>query len=405
MDHPVGPRHPHHPSGGGEVPDRNTSQAPSPSPYEQRGQPHPPPPPEYAPGSFAPPASSQGFQGAVQPQPSTGQPGQQDRRPGPGSPPPSPPGQRIPGAVPVPAYDPAAPPPTRRGVDSPTITTLLLNVPHFLGSLLVIWVISQIFPTWLGIFLGLVWLASGALMFHRPTERVVAKLLYKVRRPTGAELAKLQPLWDEVARRAGLDGSRYDLWIEDSDEVNAFGAAGHIVGVTRHSLHRLPPDQLSAVLAHELGHHINGHAWSGLLGVYYSLPARIVMVTVKYVVIFAVVLVAEFAILGAVIVVLLIGIFAIAVAFTFPPALALLAIPLLRPWASRRGELRADRFAGEIGYGPLLIAVFTDHLNQGADTEEEEGALARVMSTHPPLPTRILALETFAAGPPGSRPS
>ncbi|WNI20963.1 M48 family metalloprotease [Streptomyces sp. ITFR-16] len=290
-------------------------------------------------------------------------------------------------------------------MDSPAVTTLLLNLPHFLGSLLVVWVVSRIFPTLLGNFLVLAWLASGALMFHRPTERVVAKFVYKVRAPTGAELAKLQPLWDEVARRAGVDGSRYDLWIEDSDEVNAFGAAGHIVAVTRHSLDRFPRDRLSAVLAHELGHHVHGHAWSGLLGVYYSLPARIVMTIVKYVVIFAVVLAAEFAILGAVVLALLIVIVAIAVALAFPPALALFAIPLLLPWASRRGELRADRFAGEIGYGPLLIAVFTAELKQGAATEEEQGALARLMSTHPPLHTRIVALEPFAAGPPGSRSS
>ncbi|MET7344153.1 M48 family metalloprotease [Streptomyces sp. NPDC087866] len=286
------------------------------------------------------------------------------------------------------------------------MTTLLLHLPHLLASLLIIWVISLIFPTWMGTSFILAWLASGALMFHRPTERVVAKLFYKVRPPTAAELARLQPLWDEVTRRAGLDGSRYDLWIEDSCEVNAFGAAGHIVGVTRNSLDRLTPDRLSAVLAHELGHHVNGHTWAGLLGVYYGLPARIAMIVATYVTVFAVFVAAEFAVLAAVVLVLVIAVFAIAIAFTFMPAFALLAIPLLIPWAGRRGELRADRFAGEIGYGPLLIAVFTDYLNRGADTEEnEQGPLGRLMSTHPPLHTRIRALEIFTAGPPEGRPS
>ncbi|MFD7757236.1 M48 family metalloprotease [Streptomyces sp. NPDC059757] len=306
----------------------------------------------------------------------------------------------------APAYDPTAPPPTRRGVDSSSITTLLLNLPLFLGSFLVIWMLSQMFPTGLDVLFVLAWLASGALMFHRPTERTVAKLLYKVRQPTSTELTELQPLWDEVTRRAGLDGSRYDLWIENSDEVNAFAAAGHIVSVTRNSLNQLPPDQLAAVLAHELGHHVGGHAWSGLLGIYYAFPARIMMATVKFIVVFVFMLAAEIASLAAVIVALVIGTIAVSMALAFPPALALFAVPLLLAWAGRLGELRADRFAGEIGYGPLLITTLTSHLEQGTDdTRGEQGMVTRLMSTHPPLHTRILALETFVAGPSGSLPS
>lgn len=226
---------------------------------------------------------------------------------------------QIPGGAPAPAYDPTAPPPTRRGADSSSITTLLLNLPLFLGSFLVIWLISQMFPTGLDIVFVLAWLASGALMFHRPTERALARLLYKVREPTAAELARLRPLWDDVTRRAGLDGSRYDLWVEDSDQVNAFAAAGHIVSVTRKSLGGLPPEQLAAVLAHELGHHVGGHAWSGLLGVWYAFPARFVMAVVKFVVKFVFLVAAQIACLGALLFALIIGAVAVSLAVTFPP--------------------------------------------------------------------------------------
>ncbi|MFF4320183.1 M48 family metalloprotease [Streptomyces sp. NPDC001568] len=302
----------------------------------------------------------------------------------------------------APAYDPTAPPPTRRGADSSSITTLLLNLPLFGGSFLIIWLISRMMPPGLGLLFIGAWLASGALMFHRPTERALARILFKVREPTAAELARLQPLWEGVTRQAGVDGSGYDLWVEDSDQVNAFAAAGHIVSVTRKSLNGLPPDQLAAVLAHELGHHVGGHAWSGLLGVWYAFPARIVMYVVKFVVTFVFLVAAQIACLGALLFALIVGAVAIALAAAFPPALALFAVPFLLAWAGRLGELRADRFAAEIGYGPLLLATLTGWHDQGHDDDHRGQRLtARLMATHPPLVQRIRALEPFVAGPAG----
>ena len=62
--------------------------------------------------------------------------------------------------------------------------------------------------------------------------------------------------------------------VENSAELNAMAAAGHVVGVTTYSLNHLSSGNLAAVLAHELGHHTGGHAWAGLLGYWYSLPGR-----------------------------------------------------------------------------------------------------------------------------------
>ncbi|WP_235967803.1 M48 family metalloprotease [Streptomyces mesophilus] len=52
------------------------------------------------------------------------------------------------------------------------------------------------------------------------------------------------------------------MWTEESQDLNAYAAAGHTVGVSRFALENLPSAQLAAVLAHELGHHTGGHAWS-----------------------------------------------------------------------------------------------------------------------------------------------
>ncbi|MDX2604191.1 M48 family metalloprotease [Streptomyces caniscabiei] len=309
-------------------------------------------------------------------------------------PPPAPAPVTTPGAEFPAAYAPVGTPEVRRGADSSSVTTLLLNIPLFLGSLLVMFLISLSMPSGVDVAFIVAWLASGALVFNRPTERGLAKLYFKMREPMASELAVLQPIWYEVTQRAGVDGSKYDLWMEDTDELNASAAAGHIVGVTRGAMRSLPPQQLAAVLAHELGHHVGGHAWAGLLGHWYAVPARLVMSALRLVIR---VLAAISEILAGLFVIFL-GILAIALLFTFPAALALYAVPFLLAWSGRQGELRADRFAGLIGYGPLLVSVFTAWHAAGADDAlRKQRAMARLMSTHPPLHKRIRAIETFVA--------
>jgi Zn-dependent protease with chaperone function len=218
-----------------------------------------------------------------------------------------------------------------------------------------------------------------------------------MRPPTGAEMAAIQPIWNDVTRRAGIDGTKYELWLEDTDELNASAAAGHIVSVTRGAM-RLPPEHLTAVMAHELGHHVGGHAWSGLLGLWYAMPVRAFMFVVKIVMTFLFFFTAELSCLVAGVFVVVFGGLAIATFLAFPPAAALYAIPFLLAWAGRKGELRADRFAGTLGYGPMLITVFTGWQAEGHDdARRKQSAIARLMSTHPPLHERIRALETFVS--------
>ncbi|MFF5702947.1 M48 family metalloprotease [Streptomyces sp. NPDC012794] len=428
--------------------------APPPQPYATPGRPYAPTPspalpqppqqpqapqqpqqqpPQYAPGAFATPPPAPGFQAPGNPPaPVTPPPATPPTlaKPEPGQAPPMPAGAPVPAYQHAPAYDPAqptaaydpaqvaaydpaqpapydpgAPPPIRRGADASSITTLLLHLPLFLGSFVVIWLLSQLLPPGLDIVFVIAWLASGALMFHRPTERALARLMFKVREPTAAEMARLRPIWHEVTGHAGIDGSRYDLWVEDSNEINAFAAAGHIVSVTRRSLNELPEERLAAVLAHELGHHVGGHAWAGLIGIWYAFPARFVMGIVKFIMRGILFVVAEGTSCFAGILALIMLALAVTFAVTFPPALALLAIPFLLAWAGRRGELRADRFAGEIGYGPQLHAAFTglqNDTNGGADDGRlQQGLLTRLMATHPPVHQRIRALDPFVAAADG----
>ncbi|WP_369377043.1 M48 family metalloprotease [Streptomyces sp. cg36] len=333
---------------------------------------------------------------------------------------PTPPGQPGPGpAQPLPAPDdldyqhaPGSRVHLRahqRGTDAAALGRLALHVPGFLISLLsvllVTWLLDESvgLPYWI---LALLWVLSGALVFHRPTEDFFARHLLGLRRPMPWETARLAPVWREVTARAGVDGSRYELWIENSQDLNAYAAAGHIVGVTRYALEQLPSAQLAAVLAHELGHHTGGHAWSSLLGYWYALPGRIAWRTVREVVLFVITFASRLSWLATTVLLAVIGTVAVAtVAELYGTPLLLPTLPYLMAAVGRRSELRADEYAAVHGFGPKLAEVL--QMLHSADQQTllsatplgspktRTGPLSRLLSDHPDYPTRLLRLQPY----------
>ncbi|GAA2947165.1 M48 family metalloprotease [Streptomyces erythrogriseus] len=252
----------------------------------------------------------------------------------------------------------------------------------------------------------LAWLASGALVFHRPTESALARHLLRLRYPTPQERATLEPVWREVTARAGVEGRAYELWVEDSDSLNAVAAAGHIVGVTSFALNRLPNGELAAVMAHELGHHVGGHAWSGLLGHWYALPGRIAWRLLRAVTGFLFHVSRAFSCIGVAFFGLCVGGIAFATISTlYGLPLLLLGMPYALAAVGRRSELRADRHAAALGFAPMLAAVLEKlhqqeqqrlaAAGQGGGAQPKETAASRLLSSHPDYHTRLYHLQEY----------
>ncbi|MFM9446604.1 M48 family metalloprotease [Streptomyces acidiscabies] len=298
----------------------------------------------------------------------------------------------------------------QRRTDVTAVGSLLLHLPNFLCSLSVVVLVSTLFRE-LAVVVVLAWLASGALMFHRPTESALARYLLHLRHPTPQERARLEPVWNEVTARAGVDGRTYELWVEDSDSLNAVAAAGHIVGVTRFAMNELPNGELAAVMAHELGHHVGGHAWSGLLGHWYALPGRLAWRVLKTVLGLVYKASRAFGLIGVSIAVLFIGGIALAtISSLYGLPLLLLAVPYALAAVSRRSELQADRHAAALGFAPMLAAVLgkLHEQQERADAalaaahpgvKPAAGTLARLLSSHPDYYTRLHHLHRHP-GPP-----
>ena len=306
----------------------------------------------------------------------------------------------------------------QRGADVTTVGQLLLYLPIFGVSLVIVVAIScAVLPgaPWVPVA-G--WLATGALAFHRPAEGVFARRLLHLRHPTPKELTRLEAVWREVTARAGVEGRAYELWIEDNHHLNAYAAAGHIVGVTRCSLEILPNEHLAAVLAHELGHHVGGHAWSSLLGEWYAVPGRLAWAAVRRLA--SLVPGAVRRLNGFVALVLfLMGsglVLTLAVSYWFVPA-ALVVAPYLLAAVGRRAELRADRHAAALGFGSSLAEVLhrmhtagsaaghtaalsgcgqADAVGAAARSRRDRpGLLGSLLSSHPDYHTRLHHLAPY----------
>ncbi|MFF1694430.1 M48 family metalloprotease [Streptomyces sp. NPDC058257] len=298
----------------------------------------------------------------------------------------------------------------QRGLDATALGRIILYLPGTLMSLLVLLLISGGLDAWVGIpfwILPLVWLLSGAMVFHRPTEDFCARYLLRLQRPMPEEYARLAPVWREVTARAGVDGQAYELWVEDSEDLNAYAACGHIVGVTRFALDRLPSSQLAAVLAHELGHHAGGHVWVSLLGYWYALPGRAAWYAIRLIAAYAWAFTSYFSWAASAALVLIICIISYTtVTRLYGLPLVLLVTPYLIAAVGRRAELRADQHAAALGFAPMLAQVL--QAMHATETEAKRQAMAasghklvaprllnQLLSTHPDYPTRLHRLRPY----------
>jgi STE24 endopeptidase len=288
---------------------------------------------------------------------------------------------------------------------------VLTSFPAMVGSLLLLLVLFGWLGEWEDLLL-LGWLASGVAVFTGVGERVAVVAGLGFRRPSRSQAAALGAVWSGALAATGLSAGAVDLYVEHSDDLNAYAAGGRSVAVTTGVLRdflarRLGSDEVQAVLVHELGHHVTKASRFALVTMWLALPwraasrfviglglatagrrqpVRLLRLVVAAVVVVAVVQAQQRGQVTTVLVLSTVSVCAV-------------ACPLIDAWVSRRSEYAADRFAATCGVAVALSAALT-RLDAGRVNRPSWSQ--RALSRHPSLERRIDALDNHAAAPVGS---
>ena len=244
---------------------------------------------------------------------------------------------------------------------------------------------------WLALCYGSASLRAGVRIF----------LFSNYRKPIRREEERLSPAMDELLRQAGTN-RRVRVYIQRSQQWNAYATGLHTIAITDGLLETLSPSELRGVLAHELGHLLSGDtigaaafSTAGLLPQGMYRVYRIGAVIVRGV------LVKSGTLLGAAVVLLLLGYGLYRIHLlkaVVPVILFVLFFGILnrvfyffRLWLMRLAEYRQDAFAFRMGHGPGLQNAL---LKLASSDEPEVSRYYIVMhSSHPVIYNRIRRLE------------
>jgi heat shock protein HtpX len=239
----------------------------------------------------------------------------------------------------------------------------------------------------LGIWAGLafVYVMSVELATSRVGESIM-RMFNGIRRlETSEEKEYLRPIFDEVYAKAKannpeLEDFNIDIYVIDSMAVNACAVGLRTVAVTKGAIKAFSTEQLKGIISHEIAHILNADTFAKIKilignGIFTLciFMAKLVWWLIGRVPAFRNPMQAVSRLLDILV-----------FAFLFP-MMIVMAI------SDRKAERRADSYAVEIGYGEDLVGAL--YVLEKISLKGLEGMIAKLLSTHPRVTSRIEALE------------
>lgn len=227
------------------------------------------------------------------------------------------------------------------------------------------------------------------VLFQLPPVQGLFLKFQNISKPKDDIEKYLQALWGEVCERANVDPHKYRLYIQHENNLNAFALGHDRVVVLVGALSVLEPEEVKALLAHELSHLVHRDTTYGMthyaLSLAYSwvmniFNISIILLTWIYNILRFIPVVGWIAF-----VFILISLWFRVVIFIFHFIVDLFLL-LLIPLGVRSQEFRADRFAYELGYGDSMISLLEKIIYYYGDST---GFKNQLTNDHPSSHKRI----------------
>lgn len=212
-----------------------------------------------------------------------------------------------------------------------------------------------------------------------------------ISKPEGDLKNYLDACWQDVCNRAGVDAGRYRLYVQHSNQINAFALGHDRVVVLMGLINEMNSAELKGILAHELSHLIHRDTTYGMtsvamLNVYNAIIIAFELIVWMITMVYNILRYIPF--INILAVIFMAFILFIRFIVRILHSIANFGYVLLAPFGSRVAEYRDDRFAHELGLGQELASALAK-LTRYGDTE---GFINQLVSDHPPLRKRVAKL-------------
>lgn len=240
-----------------------------------------------------------------------------------------------------------------------------------------------------------VWVALfylvAIILFQLPPVQGLFLRAKNISKPEGDLAVYLKNCWNDVCKRAGVDGNKYSLYVQHDKQINAFALGHNRVVILMGLINEMNAQELKGIMAHELSHLIHrdttyGMTSAAMLNVYQGIIVAFELITLLITMVYNILRYIPF--INILAVIFMAFILFIRFIVKILHSVANFGYVLLAPFGSRVAEYRADRFAHELGLGRELASALAK-LTRYGDTE---GFINQLVSDHPPLRKRVAKL-------------